>query len=93
MPPVTRPRSGFSASPGAAEPAMPGRADVQDAGGVRGALRGLLGVVRQIVGAPDYQRYLDHHAASHPGTPPLTPREHYAEFVTRRFGGGATRCC
>jgi uncharacterized short protein YbdD (DUF466 family) len=50
-------------------------------------------VVRQIAGAPDYQRYLEHHAACHPGLPPLSPREHYAEFVTRRFGGGATRCC
>jgi len=52
-----------------------------------------LAVVRQIAGAPDYQRYLEHHAACHPGHPPLSPREHYAEFVTRRFGGGATRCC
>ena len=59
----------------------------------RRRLAGVLGVVRQIVGAPDYQRYLEHHAACHPGLQPLSPREHYAEFVTRRFGGGATRCC
>ena len=53
-----------------------------------------LRVVRQIVGAPDYGRYLERHAARHPRCAPLTPREYYAEFVTRRFGGGApTRCC
>ncbi len=51
-------------------------------------------VVRQIVGAPDYERYLEHQAARHPGCAPLSRREYYAEFVTRRFGsGGPTRCC
>jgi len=53
-------------------------------------------VVREVVGAPDYERYLEHHAAHHPGCAPLTPREYYAEFVTRRFGGGGatpTCCC
>jgi len=60
---------------------------------VRRSLGGLLAVVRQIVGAPDYGRYLVHHAACHPGTAPLSAREHYLEFVSRRFGGGATRCC
>jgi len=73
-----------------------GRADAPrfQAAGVRGTLRGFLGVVRQIVGAPDYERYLAHHAACHPDRTPLSPREHYVEFVSRRFGGGgATRCC
>ncbi len=57
-------------------------------------LRRAARVVRQIVGAPDYDRYLEHHAACHPGRMPLSPREYYAEFVTRRFGGaGPTRCC
>jgi len=60
----------------------------------RRALRGFLRTVRQIVGAPDYERYLEHQAARHPECPALTPREYYAEFVTRRFGGaGPTRCC
>ncbi len=57
-------------------------------------LRRALRVVRQVVGAPDYERYLEHQAACHPGQAPLDRREYYAEFVTRRFGGGtATRCC
>jgi len=58
------------------------------------ALRGFLGVVRQVVGAPDYARYLEHHAACHPDRAPLSPREYYADFVTWRFGSaGPTRCC
>ena len=57
-------------------------------------LRDAARVVRQIVGAPDYGRYLEHHAACHPRETPLTEREYYAEFVTRRFGSGSpTRCC
>ncbi|HXY70266.1 MAG TPA: YbdD/YjiX family protein [Gemmatimonadales bacterium] len=61
--------------------------------GPRRPLERFLRALRQIVGAPDYARYLEHHAACHPHEPPLSPREHYAEFVRRRFGGGVTRCC
>jgi len=51
-------------------------------------------VVRQVVGAPDYGRYLEHQASHHPGSAPLTEREYYAEFVSRRFGSGRpTGCC
>jgi len=77
-----RPVGGGAAAPRRAAP------------GMRRKLRIFLGVVRQIVGAPDYERYLAHHAARHPGERPLTPREYYADFVNWRFGSGApTRCC
>ena len=59
----------------------------------QGALRTFLGALRQVVGAPDYERYLEHQAACHPGQAPLTPREYYADFVNRQFGSGPTRCC
>jgi uncharacterized short protein YbdD (DUF466 family) len=59
---------------------------------VAAARRGLR-VVRQVVGAPDYERYLEHHARRHAGVTPLDRRAFYAEFVTRRFGPGPTRCC
>jgi len=63
-------------------------------GRARRVLGVLLGAVRQIVGAPDYQRYVAHHAARHPGRPPLSPREYYADFLSWQFGsGGPTRCC
>ena len=60
---------------------------------VRAALRRALAVVRQVVGAPDYERYLEHRARCHGGAPPLDRRAYYAEFVSWRFGPGPTRCC
>jgi uncharacterized short protein YbdD (DUF466 family) len=59
----------------------------------RGAVRRTLVVLRQIIGAPDYELYLEHHRACHPGCPPLTPREHYAQFIAARHGSGVSRCC
>ena len=73
------------------------RADAQwrAVGGVQRVLRSVLGTVRQVVGAPYYARYLEHHAARHPDRVPLSPREYYADFLSWRFGAGgnATRCC
>jgi uncharacterized short protein YbdD (DUF466 family) len=57
------------------------------------AVRRGLGVVRQVVGAPDYERYLEHHARCHAGAALLDRRAFYEEFVSRRFGPGPTRCC
>jgi uncharacterized short protein YbdD (DUF466 family) len=59
----------------------------------RGVVRRALVVVRQVIGAPDYELYLEHHRACHPGCPPLTPREHYAQFIAGRYGSGVSRCC
>ena len=56
-------------------------------------LRRLARVLRQIAGAPDYERYLEHHARCHPGCAPLDRRAYYAAFVGWRFGNGASRCC
>ena len=57
-------------------------------------LRGAARVVREVVGAPDYERYLEHQAAHHPGCEPLTKRQYYGKFVIRRFGSGRpTGCC
>jgi len=81
----------------AQRPDVAGRADarwraIDDA---RRALHDLLCAVRQVVGAPDYARYLEHHVARHPDRAPLSPREYYADFLTWRFGSGGspTRCC
>jgi len=62
-------------------------------GRLRTALHRALRIVREIVGAPDYERYLEHHARCHPGRAPLDPRAFYAEFTAWRFGGGRSRCC
>jgi uncharacterized short protein YbdD (DUF466 family) len=42
---------------------------------------------------PDYDRYLEHHRACHSGEPALSRKQHYLEFVQRRYAGGGGRCC
>ena len=50
----------------------------------------LVRVLRQILGAPDYQAYLDHCAAAgHP--PQLSERDYVAQFFEAKRKG--MRCC
>lgn len=56
-------------------------------------LKKLLATVRQVCGMPDYQRYLEHHRACHQGEPLLSRKQHYLEFVKRRYASGGSRCC
>jgi uncharacterized short protein YbdD (DUF466 family) len=56
--------------------------------------RSLCGAGRQIFGIPDYERYLAHAAARHPGVPVLTREEFCRRAIDRRYGGGGgMRCC
>ncbi|PYO35301.1 MAG: hypothetical protein DMD71_08010 [Gemmatimonadetes bacterium] len=49
----------------------------------------LVRALRQIVGAPDYEGYVEHcRQRQHP---PLTEREYVREFFENK--GKATRCC
>ncbi|HET7790778.1 MAG TPA: CstA-like transporter-associated (seleno)protein [Gemmatimonadales bacterium] len=53
-------------------------------------LRGILRVIRRILGAPDYAAYLEHcRAAGHEVR--LTEREYVREFLDNK--GKAPRCC
>ena len=47
---------------------------------------------RLMVGVPDYDVYLRHRAAAHPGEPVMSRAEFYAERAEKRFGG-VSRCC
>lgn len=50
-------------------------------------------IVRRIIGAPDYERYLAHMQRRHPGCLPLT-REHFiAERLEARYERPGSRCC
>jgi uncharacterized short protein YbdD (DUF466 family) len=42
---------------------------------------------------PDYDRYLAHHRAGHCGEPALSRKEHYLQFIQRRYASGGSRCC
>jgi len=52
-----------------------------------------LRVVRTIVGAPDYARYLAHQRAKHPDATPLSREEFARERERARYEGTGNRCC
>lgn len=50
-------------------------------------------VIRRILGMPDYQAYVAHLRAAHPGCTVPSEREFFEEFVRAKYSGGPTRCC
>ena len=52
-----------------------------------------LNVVRTIVGAPDYARYLGHQRAKHPDATPLSREDFVRERERARYEGTGNRCC
>lgn len=48
---------------------------------------------RQVFGIPDYERYLAHAAAHHPGARVLSRREFCAQAIERKYGKSGPRCC
>jgi uncharacterized short protein YbdD (DUF466 family) len=60
---------------------------------LRARVRGWLGVVRQIVGAPDYERYTEHMRARHPQAPVLTREEFARDRLQQRYDRPGSRCC
>jgi uncharacterized short protein YbdD (DUF466 family) len=60
---------------------------------MRHLLARLATVLRGLSGMPDYAAYLSHCRAAHPEEPALGEREFFAEYLTRRYEGGPTRCC
>ena len=50
-------------------------------------------VVRRIIGAPDYDRYLAHVAHRHPGVTPLDREAFARDALARRYDQPGSRCC
>lgn len=50
-------------------------------------------VVRTIIGAPDYDRYLAHHGTHHPGCAPLTRDQFMRQRLEDRYSRPGSRCC
>lgn len=51
---------------------------------------------RMMVGVPDYDNYVAHHAAHHPDAPVMSYEEFFRERQNARYGGGSgkvSRCC
>ncbi len=58
-----------------------------------GRARGIGQICRQLFGIPDYERYLAHAEARHPGAPVLSRREFCAQAIERKYGKSGPRCC
>jgi uncharacterized short protein YbdD (DUF466 family) len=60
---------------------------------VSGRARGIGQICRQLFGIPDYERYLAHAEARHPGAPVLSRRDFCAQAIERKYGKSGPRCC
>ena len=58
-----------------------------------GKARGIGQICRQLFGIPDYERYLAHAQAHHPGAPVLSRRDFFAQAIERKYGKSGPRCC
>ncbi len=50
-------------------------------------------VLRRVVGAPDYECYVAHVRARHPGTEPLGWAEFYRARLEERYNRPGAKCC
>ncbi len=71
--------------------ALPGKR-MRSTAGMRKAAKTVWECVRTVTGDNAYDRYLQHHEQTHPGTPPLSRREFYDESMDRKWSG-INRCC
>jgi uncharacterized short protein YbdD (DUF466 family) len=58
--------------------------------------RGLAQTARLMVGVPDYENYVAHRKAVHPGEPVMSYEEFFRERQSSRYGengGRISRCC
>ena len=50
-------------------------------------------VLRCVIGAPDYERYLAHVSSRHPDLTPLSRDEFARDALARRYDRPGSRCC
>lgn len=63
------------------------------ASALAGMVRRTAAVTRRIIGAPDYDRYLDHMRSRHPGRVPLARAEFERDRLASRYDRPGSRCC
>jgi uncharacterized short protein YbdD (DUF466 family) len=78
---ITLPSAGF-------DPARRYNQDVQ----LAERLQRFAALIRRILGVPDYERYVAHVRAAHPGQVPMTEREFFKDRLEARAKPGS-RCC
>lgn len=52
-----------------------------------------VGAVRTVIGVPDYERYVRHMAARHPGCAVLTREQFAQQRLEARYSTPGSRCC
>jgi len=50
-------------------------------------------VIRRVIGAPDYERYLAHQRRCHRDEQPLTREAFAQDVLARRYSQPGNRCC
>ena len=50
-------------------------------------------VIRRVIGAPDYERYLAHQQRCHVNEQPLTREAFARDALARRYNQPGNRCC
>ena len=70
-----------------------GRSKMAGAAGDTGLLSRINGVVRRVIGAPDYSAYVRHMKEHHPECALLTEAEFLDEQLTARYSRPGSRCC
>jgi uncharacterized short protein YbdD (DUF466 family) len=50
-------------------------------------------IVRRIMGAPDYERYVRHMSRNHPECTVLTKNEFVRDRLNARYAKPGSRCC
>lgn len=61
---------------------------------LRDVMKPLAQTARLMVGLPDYEAYLAHRRARHPGEPAMSHAEFHRDRTERRYARGAPgRCC
>ena len=68
------------------------RSEVREAP-LRARLRAIAKTVRTIIGAPDYDRYVEHVRTCHPDRTPLTRDEFARDRLEARYSRPGNRCC
>jgi uncharacterized short protein YbdD (DUF466 family) len=56
-------------------------------------LRHVAAIARRVSGVPDYDRYVAHVRAHHPGTEPLGWDQFYRARLEDRYSKPGARCC
>ena len=56
-------------------------------------LADVLRAVRQVLGVPDYERYLEHARRAHPERAPMSEDEFFRRRLEERYAKIGARCC